>query len=83
MHRFELSTYIPHGAGFEMTEKPSSKDKKKQQGSNGFQDGDDHCVWMKAKVVSLKLCDQAYDCLNCRFDRAMREAWAQESTEED
>ncbi len=35
------------------------------------------CVWMTAKVVNFKLCRQGYDCLNCTFDKAMREAWSQ------
>lgn len=30
------------------------------------------CVWMLAKVVDYKLCDQAYDCEQCAFDQVMR-----------
>ncbi|MCS6806106.1 MAG: hypothetical protein NZ823_13325 [Blastocatellia bacterium] len=30
------------------------------------------CVWMLAKVVDYKLCDQAYDCEHCAFDQVMR-----------
>ncbi|SMC23512.1 Glycine cleavage system H protein (lipoate-binding) [Desulfacinum hydrothermale DSM 13146] len=29
------------------------------------------CVWMKAGVINFKLCDNAYDCLTCAFDKAM------------
>lgn len=29
------------------------------------------CVWMKAGVINFKLCDNAYDCLTCSFDKAM------------
>lgn len=32
---------------------------------------ENHCVWMKAGVVNLKLCNNAYDCLSCAFDKAM------------
>lgn len=31
----------------------------------------DECIWMKAGVVNYKLCDNAFDCLNCPFDKAM------------
>lgn len=30
------------------------------------------CVWMLAKVVDYKLCDQAYECEHCAFDHVMR-----------
>jgi glycine cleavage system H lipoate-binding protein len=32
---------------------------------------DNQCVWMKAGVVNYKLCENAYDCENCPFDKAM------------
>lgn len=41
--------------------------------------GDSLCVWMRAGVVNFKLCDGAYNCLACSFDRAMREAWPQQT----
>lgn len=34
-------------------------------------EGDHPCVWMKAGVINFKLCDNAYDCLTCAFDKAM------------
>lgn len=34
-------------------------------------EGDHPCVWMKAGVINFKLCDNAYDCLSCAFDKAM------------
>jgi glycine cleavage system H lipoate-binding protein len=31
------------------------------------------CIWMKAGLVSYKLCDRNYDCENCAFDIVMRQ----------
>jgi len=40
----------------------------------GFQVVEDECIWMKAGVVNFRLCDNAYDCYNCNFDRGMIKA---------
>ncbi len=32
------------------------------------------CIWMKAGVVNFKLCQNAYDCVSCSFDKAMQKA---------
>jgi glycine cleavage system H lipoate-binding protein len=32
---------------------------------------ENQCVWMKAGVVNFKLCENAYDCTSCPFDKAM------------
>ena len=40
----------------------------------GFNVVEEECIWMKAGVVSFRLCDNAYDCYNCPFDRGMRKA---------
>ncbi len=45
--------------------------------ARAFTASEDQCVWMKAKVVNFKLCNNAYDCGNCAFDKALSEAWAQ------
>lgn len=29
------------------------------------------CIWMAAKVVNYKICDNAYNCTSCAFDKAM------------
>lgn len=42
--------------------------------------GENQCIWMKAGVVNYKLCDNAYDCLTCPFDKAMSRAVRKEST---
>jgi glycine cleavage system H lipoate-binding protein len=36
-----------------------------------FSINEDQCIWMKAGIVNFRLCDNAYDCLSCRFDKAM------------
>jgi glycine cleavage system H lipoate-binding protein len=40
----------------------------------GFKVVEDECIWMKAGVINFRLCDNAYDCYNCPFDRGMRKA---------
>lgn len=32
------------------------------------------CIWMKAGIIGLRLCDSDYDCYHCEFDRIMRTA---------
>jgi glycine cleavage system H lipoate-binding protein len=34
--------------------------------------GERHCIWMQAGVVKHKACALAYECAECRFDRALR-----------
>ena len=40
----------------------------------GFQVLENECIWMKAGVVNFRICDCAYDCNNCSFDKGMRRA---------
>lgn len=42
-----------------------------RQGIRIFSTSDQQCVWMKAGVISYRLCDNAFDCTTCAFDRAM------------
>jgi glycine cleavage system H lipoate-binding protein len=44
-----------------------------------FQVVENECIWMKAGVVNFRLCDNAYDCYTCPFDRGMRRAMKAES----
>ncbi len=30
------------------------------------------CIWMASQVIEYKLCDNQFDCENCRFDKVMR-----------
>ena len=55
-----------------MKEKEIKQDKNGKRRVMGFQVIEDECIWMKAGVVSFRLCDNAYDCYNCPFDKAMR-----------
>jgi glycine cleavage system H lipoate-binding protein len=32
---------------------------------------ENQCIWMKAGIVNHKLCENAYDCTSCAFDKAM------------
>jgi len=40
----------------------------------GYYLSEDKCIWMRAGIINLKLCDYDYDCYNCPFDLAMRTA---------
>ncbi|MGD9085953.1 MAG: glycine cleavage system protein H [Desulfobacterales bacterium] len=40
----------------------------------GFQVVEDECIWMKAGVVNFRICDNAYDCSSCPFDKGIRRA---------
>lgn len=42
----------------------------------GFQVIENECIWMKAGIVSFRLCDNAYDCRTCGFDRAMQKTFS-------
>ena len=39
-----------------------------------FQVTEEECIWSKAGVVNFRLCDAAYDCNSCPFDKAMQRA---------
>jgi len=47
---------------------------KKSKGIKGFKVVENECIWMKAGIVSLHLCNNAYDCFDCKFDKAMTKA---------
>jgi glycine cleavage system H lipoate-binding protein len=40
----------------------------------GFQVVEKECIWMKAGVINFRICDSAYDCSRCAFDKGMRRA---------
>jgi len=56
-----------------------SDQRSKKTSSGVFASEERECIWMKAKVVNFKLCDQECDCGECLFDKAMKAAWKQES----
>jgi glycine cleavage system H lipoate-binding protein len=41
---------------------------------------DNQCVWMKAGVVNFKICDNAFDCTSCAFDKGISKKAAQKPT---
>ena len=47
-----------------------------------FNFSEKECVWMRAKVVPVKYCDNAFDCTTCSFDKAMGKKLAREETDE-
>lgn len=51
----------------------------KKKGVKGYQVIAKECIWMKAGVVNFHLCENAYDCNNCPFDKSMQIAMGQKS----
>ena len=45
----------------------------------GFQVLSEECIWMRAGVVNYRICDNAFDCSTCAFDKGMRRAMASAS----
>ncbi|BBO71546.1 hypothetical protein DSCA_54760 [Desulfosarcina alkanivorans] len=35
---------------------------------------EDRCIWMKAGVINYRICDNAFDCGTCTFNKAIRQA---------
>jgi glycine cleavage system H lipoate-binding protein len=35
---------------------------------------ENQCIWMKAGVINYRICDNAFDCHTCGFNKAMRKA---------
>ena len=56
-----------------MKEKASTEKKEKKK-IIGFQVLENECIWMNAGVVNFRLCDNAFDCFTCGFDKGMRRA---------
>jgi len=48
------------------------KEKSKKKRLVGFRVMEDECIWMKAGVINLRYCDNAYDCYTCPFDKGMQ-----------
>jgi glycine cleavage system H lipoate-binding protein len=55
-----------------MTDKEFKEKLTQKKRIVGFQILEDECIWMKAGVVNFRLCDNAYDCYNCPFDKGMQ-----------
>ncbi|MEJ2717743.1 MAG: hypothetical protein P8182_11465 [Deltaproteobacteria bacterium] len=52
---------------------------KKKGVITGFNFSEKECVWMKARVVPTKYCDNAFDCNTCAFDKGMQKKMAREA----
>jgi glycine cleavage system H lipoate-binding protein len=71
-------TFTGRGGYAESKEAASmKKNKEKRENSEkkrliGFRVVEDECIWMKAGVINLRFCDNAYDCYTCPFDKAMQ-----------
>lgn len=53
---------------------PYNSKEGRKKAVRGFQVIENECIWMKAGVVNFRLCDNAYDCNQCSFDKGMRKA---------
>ena len=51
---------------------------EKRQTITGFNFAEKECIWMRAKVVPVKYCDNAFDCTTCAFDKVMGRKIARE-----
>ncbi|MFH0821634.1 MAG: hypothetical protein V2B18_02700 [Pseudomonadota bacterium] len=52
---------------------------KKRELITGFNLSEKQCVWMRAKVVATKYCDNAFDCTTCNFDKGMAKKMEREA----
>ena len=50
------------------------------QGVQVFSMSENQCVWMKAGVVNFKICENAFDCTSCAFDKAISRKSVQKPT---
>ncbi len=54
--------------------------KQKGQRVRVFAMSENQCVWMKAGVVNFKICENAFDCTSCAFDKGISRKSAQKPT---
>ena len=47
--------------------------KSKSAGFKTVPEGEEQCIWMEARVIDFKLCNNYFNCHTCAFDRAMKE----------
>jgi glycine cleavage system H lipoate-binding protein len=57
-----------------------TKVEQKGRGVRVLSMSDNQCVWMKAGVVNFKICENAFDCTSCAFDKAISRKLAQKPT---
>jgi glycine cleavage system H lipoate-binding protein len=57
-----------------------TKGEQKVQGARVFDMSENQCVWMKAGVVNFKICENAFDCTSCAFDKGISRKSVQKPT---
>ena len=57
-----------------------TKVEQKGQGVQVFSMSENQCVWMKAGVVNFKICENAFDCTSCAFDKGISRKSVQKPT---
>jgi glycine cleavage system H lipoate-binding protein len=62
-----------------MKEREEKSQENVKKTVKGFQVLEEECIWMKAGVVNFRLCDNAYDCYSCPFDKGMKKAMKTEA----
>ena len=55
-----------------------TKVEQRGQGVRVFSMSENQCVWMKAGVVNFKICENAFDCTSCAFDKGISVKSAQQ-----
>ena len=57
-----------------------TKVEQRGQGVQVFSMTENQCIWMKAGVVNFKICENAFDCTSCAFDKGMSRKSVQKPT---
>jgi glycine cleavage system H lipoate-binding protein len=57
-----------------------TKGEQQGQGVQVLSMTENQCVWMKAGVVNFKICENAFDCTSCAFDKGMSRKSVQKPT---
>ena len=57
-----------------------TKVEQKGPGVRVFSMSENQCIWMKAGVVNFKICENAFDCTSCTFDKEISRKPAQKPT---
>ena len=57
-----------------------TKVEQKGQGVRVFSMSENQCIWMKAGVVNFKICENAFDCTSCAFDKGISKKLSQKPT---
>ena len=57
-----------------------TKLEQKGKGVQVFSMSENQCIWMKAGVVNFKICENAFDCTSCAFDKVISRKAVQKPT---